>query len=799
MEEQINSNKTELWNLSVRDIFYKYLRFLPLFLLSLAFALLAAWVYLRYSTRIYGAAGTMIIKNEKSTSNDKVEDILTGNNRSQNIQSEMEILKSRPVMERVVNKLHLQFSYTAIGKIKEFNVYKQCPFLIEALAITDSSRAFSLKIKFDDKNSFRINNQPTVFGFGQTFEDGNGIFRFINNGNVNPGSEFEVKWLPTASVARIYASKVNVLPKTPGTGILSVGIQTTNAWLSADIVNQLMLQYDSMTVEQNNYSNDQIINFIDERLKILNRELDSIQLKLLAYQQKNNLIDVQSQSANYLEKIADADKAISEQQIKMSVADMVDTYLRDKKNQYSQAVVPSSLGIEDATLNELVSGYNKAQLERQAMLDANVPPANPVIKQLEGQIEKLRESVLENLKNIKSSYVEEIAAINRKSAGENSQLQQLPYKLKEYVDIQRQVNTKVALYSLLESKREEAAITRASTISNSSVIDNAVVSEAPVKPNKRAIQIIAVLIGIGIPALLIFIAEVINDKITTRYDIEKITNAPVLGEVGHSYSEKTLIVNKTSRSMVAEQFRIIRSNLQYVLPKIEKPIILVTSSVSGEGKSFISTNMGGVMALTGKKTIILEFDIRKPKVLSGLNISKKSGISNFLVGKAELQDLIIPVPDQEHLFLLPCGPVPPNPSELLLDPKVAELFEWLKGQFDVIIIDTAPVGMVSDAMTLGKFADCTLYLVRQGHTFKKQIALIDEMYKESKLPKISIIINDVKVKPGYGYYGYGRYGYGYGYGYGQKSAYYEEEGPTPGFFEKTINKLNPLKWFSKKK
>jgi capsular exopolysaccharide synthesis family protein len=271
--------------------------------------------------------------------------------------------------------------------------------------------------------------------------------------------------------------------------------------------------------------------------------------------------------------------------------------------------------------------------------------------------------------------------------------------------------------------------------------------------------------------MYIFFQEIINDKINTRYYIEKLTTASVLGEVGHSYSSSSMIVSKTNRSMVSEQFRIIRSNLQYVLNKVEKPVIMITSSFSAEGKSFITTNLGGVMALAGKKTVMLEFDIRKPKLFSGMKLSSKQGITNFLVGKAQMADLPIKIPGYDNLYGISCGPVPPNPSELLLDSRVEEMFEWLKANFDVILIDTAPVGMVSDAMTLGKFADTTLYIVRQGHTYKKQISLIDEFYHENRLPKISIVINDVKLKPGYGYYGYGRYGYGYGYGGG----YYEAE------------------------
>jgi capsular exopolysaccharide synthesis family protein len=248
--------------------------------------------------------------------------------------------------------------------------------------------------------------------------------------------------------------------------------------------------------------------------------------------------------------------------------------------------------------------------------------------------------------------------------------------------------------------------------------------------------------------------------------------------------------------MVAEQFRIIRSNLQYVLNKKEKAVILTTSSFSGEGKSFVSTNIAAVLALAGKRTIVLEFDIRKPKILSGLGIPKGPGITNYLLGKATLEEVIQPVGEYENLFVLGCGPVPPNPSELLLDARVEEMFTWLRANFDMVIVDTAPVGMVSDAMTLGRFADCTLYLVRQGHTFKKQVSLIDDFYQSGKLPRISIVINDVKLKPGYGYYGYGRYGYGYGYGYG---SYYEEEQQPLTRLERIINWFDFRKWFKKKK
>lgn len=798
MEEPVNSGKSELWNLSFRDLFYKYVRFLPLFVLSVAFALLGAYMYLRYTVPIYSVGGSMLIKNDQSggRGGDKLEDLL-GGNKSLNIQSEMEILRSRPLMQRVVDSLNLQFSYFVKGKIKTVNIYKQGPFLVNAVQIADRSKSFSFKIKFLNKREFRLNNGEKIFTFGQLIENENGVFKVEKNYDPIANNEYNVIWQPTASAAGVYAGAIQVIPRSPGTGILSIGMRTPNPQMGADIINKLMEEYSDYSVEQKKKSSDQTLAFIEDRLTTYGNKLDSVQRLYLDYQVKFNLIDATTQSGSYFDIISQSDKTINEETLKRNVADMVDEYLVDKKNTFKEVpVVPSSLGLDDPTLNGLVTSYNTAQLERQQLLDGNVPAANPIVKEATGQIEKLRMSIRENLKNIKSSLSNTVNRVRQRSGVSEAQLRAMPVKVKELAEIEGKVKTFQALYKLLQEKKEETAISRAATTSNSSIIDRAYPSSVPVKPKPRSIQLMAILLGIALPALFIFAGEVLNDKVSTRFDIEKITTAPILGEIGHSYSNSVLVVNKTTRSMVAEQFRIIRSNLQYVLNKKEKSTILVTSSFSGEGKSYVSTNMGAVLALAGKKTVILEFDIRKPKILSGLGMAKGPGITNYLIGKAELKDLIKPIPDHENLFVLGCGPIPPNPAELLLDQKVDDMFAWLKENFDVVLVDTAPVGMVSDAMTLSKFADSTLYLVRQGHTFKKQIALIDEFYKDQKLPKVSIILNDVKIKAGYGYYGYGRYGYGYGYGYG---SYYEEEVAPRNFLEKVIGWFDIRRFFKKSK
>jgi capsular exopolysaccharide synthesis family protein len=737
----------------------------------------------------------MVIKSEQAGSgrSDKFEDVFV-NDKAQNIQNEIEILKSRPLMQRVIDSLHLQFNYYAIGKIKTVNIYKQSPFFIHAINITDSFNTFSVKIKLLNDHEFRINSDKQTYSYGQTFKNAKGSFSLKRNPVYPAVGDYSVVWLPASSGARIYAGDLQIIPKTPGTGILNISMMTDNSQMGADIVNKLMDEYAIYTIEQKKESSDKILSFIDERLDVTGHELDSVRKVLVGFKERNKLIDAEIQTGNYLGNISESDKFINTQILEQNKADLVNVYLRDKRNQFNK--VPTSLSLQDGTLNQLINEYNKAQIERQQFLDANIPVDNPAVRETEGQIEKLRVNMLEAIKNINASITSTIGDTRKNSVANQAELQKIPGKVKEKMEIEQHELSLQNLYKYLQEKREETAITRASTISNSNIIDMAYSTDTPVAPNRKAIQILAILLGLGLPALLIFVSEILNDKVSTRFDIEKLTTAPILGEIGHSFSNKVLVVSKTTRSMVAEQFRIIRSNLQYILHKAERSTILVTSSFSGEGKSYVTTNMGAVLALAGKKTIILEFDIRKPKILSGLEILKGPGITNFLVGKANLPDLIKPVPEQENLFVLGCGPVPPNPSELLLDPKMDEMFAWLKANFDVILVDTAPVGMVSDAMTLSKFADSTLYLVRQGHTFKKQIALIDEFYIGNKLPKISIVINDVKIKPGYGYYGYGRYGYGYGYGYG---SYYDEEKPPMGFVERLLHRFGSKKNFTKKK
>lgn len=794
------TEKQELNKLSLRDLFFKYIKYLPLYVVFLALAGLGAWLYLRYTVEQFEANGTILIKNTDKNQSDKVEDLIEGKYKTQGIQNEIEMLKSKSLIEKVVEKLNLQFEYVGEGKIKDANIYKATPFVIEPLQLTDSQSVFTITVEFNSKSQFRVNRGSKNFDFGQAFKNKNGIFKLVKINIPRSGSKYRINYLPLNFRATQLAESIFVNPKYPNinTGIIAINAQTQNPYLAADIVNSLMQQYGIASIEQNNYTLDLTIGFVNKRLAVTTRDIDSLQKQLVALQRKNNLAIPQTQVEKYFSSNGQQEELILNRHLDISNLSQIQQYLRDKNNESYRLAMPSSLGIEDKTLNSLVNKYNDAQLEKRELIESQVPPDNPKILALNENIEVVRGSILENISNLKGSYEKTLSNVNFEKTKNKSQALTFPAKVTEQIEIERQLDSKLTLFKLLNSKLEETAISRASTISNSTVIQEAEPNKLPIKPDRRTVQLAAILIGLLIPTAIVFIKELFNDKVTTRNDIEKITEAPILGEIGHSYSEKTLIVNLTNRSLIAEQFRILRSNLQYIIGNKPKYTILVTSSFSGEGKSFISTNMGSVLALTGKKVIVLEFDIRKPRVLAGLEMSKRPGITNYIVGQSNLDDLIVPVEGVNNLFVLPCGPLPPNPSELLLDSKVAELFDALKAKFDNIIIDTAPVGMVSDAMTLGRFADCTLYVTRQGHTYKKQIALIDEMYNSKKLPHLTLIINDVKMPTGGGYYGsYGGYGYGYGYGEKNKSNYYEDEvKPKKKLSKQIIDSINPKNWFS---
>lgn len=788
----MNSKENESVKISARDFIMRYLRYLPLIVISISIALIIAYAYLRYTTPLYSARATLLIKTDKSSPKmgEEFSEVYFSGGRG-NLTSEIEVLRSLSLAKRVAASLVLQKKSYVKGNIKTTLNYPAGPLSLQVINLASPSQAATFDVNIVNDHEFTLGQaREKKYVFGQPFQYAGGTFSINKNDSLFKETQYKEQILTLESLESAafgVLAGLGVAPTKDQSNILSISYLSPDPVLAKDIINQLMNEYSKLNVEDKNQTASRTISFINERLNLITRELGDVEKDLQKYKQENNVINLSSQSELFLNNQSEIDKQISELEVKQRITTYLQEYIGDQKNEHE--IVPTSLGIDDQTLAELISQYNQFQLKLDAQLKTTTA-SNVTVKVLEGQVEKLRSDLLENLKNLKTSQDMQLNSLKQKNQQYNSKINSVPIKEKELLEITRQQGIKQSLYLFLLQKREETAISLAATVSNSQIVDGAIASGAPVKPSPGSIKFMAIFLGLVIPIGIIYVKELLNDKVGSRPDITRITDAPIFGEIGHSQDKEVLMVRKNKRDVVSEQFRMVRTNIQYMISNTSKPVILVTSTFSGEGKSFVSINTGAVMALAGKKTVVLEFDIRKPKIATNLNLSRAKGISNFLVSDIPVSSLPQQVPGVDNLYIVACGPIPPNPSEILLNEKMNELFAYLKQTFDVVIIDTAPVGLVSDAYTLGKYADSTLYIVRMGYTLKKQLHFIEELYSKNKLPKIGLLVNDIKASSHYyGYGNYGGYGYGYGYGYGQSNGYYESGSNGNGKIGKLFKRI----------
>jgi capsular exopolysaccharide synthesis family protein len=791
MSEEIIGNQRSKAAISPKEIIFRYIHFLPWVLISVAVALTGAYIKLRYTTPIYSVSGKLLVASQSpyGSGGDKFDDIFMMQQRVDKLNDEIEIIKSRNMATRVIRSLGLQKQVYSVGKIRTSVVYPGIvPFNFDILSIADSAAGFSVAITFIGDTQFRLNEQPQKHFYNETINLPNASFRITSNGkdrNIFGSTDYIVTWQPAENLASGLSGAINVGRVNEVTNVLNLSYATENPQLGVDVVNRYMSEYQQANMQDKKQIAANTLEFIDEQLDTVFHELGGVERNLQKYREKNKVYSPESQTQLFLDEYSKGNTEQAQMQVKLKVTDYLIGYLSNDKNQHN--VIPSTLGIEEPALLQQVTELNRLQLERETALK-NTPANNPRILAMESGIEKLRLDMIETLKNVRHTQMLAMEELTGKRSETNRAISAIPAKEKQLLEVTRQQNILQELYQYLLQKKLETAIASASTISNIKVLEPALNSGGPISPNRKGMYIIAIFIGLALPVGIIFLLEFLDDKIRGKSDVQQGTDAPVLGEIGHADGVGALVVTRNNRKIVAEQFRMVRTNLQYIIPKVEKPVLLVTSSFSGEGKSFISTNLGAVLAISGKRTVILEFDIRKPKIMKGLGLHERKGITNYIVGSAGLNEIIHPVPDVENLYVISCGPVPPNPAEMLLQGRVDELFLELRKQFDAIIIDSAPVGLVSDAVTLGRYADGTIYIVRHKYTLKKQIQMVDDIYRQKKLPHLAIVINDISSRGGYGgYYGYGSYGYGYGYGVnGNGGGYFDNGTPARKGWRKWI-------------
>jgi len=796
MEQEANEEKIDF-----QEILFKYLIHWPWFVGAVIICLLGAWLYLHIATPIFNISATVLIKDDKKgggagmaseLENLGLNGLVTS---SQNIDNELEVLRSKTIAKEVVIDLGLYISYTDEDEFPAKDIYKTSPVQVNLIPqeaeLLDKSMivemalqpqgGLDVKVKVgDDKYQKHFDKLPAVFpterGTLAFFQSPDSL---ISKATEDIDSEKKVRNI-TATIdqplhmARLYCKSMTIEPTSKTTSVAIISLKNSSLRRGQDFINKLLEMYNINTNNDKNEIAQKTAEFIDERIGIISKELGSTEENLETFKRNAGITDLTSEAQIALTGNAEYEKKRVENQTQINLVEDLRKYMRG--NEYE--VLPGNIGLQDAGLVSQIDRYNEMLVERKRLLRTSTE-SNPTIINLDTSIRAMKMNVEVTLERTLQGLLITKADLDREASRFSRRISDAPSQERQYVSIARQQEIKAGLYLMLLQKREENAITLAATANNAKIIDDAIADTIPVSPRGRITYLIALILGVGIPVGIIYLINLTKFKIEGRSDVEKLTSAPIVGDIPLTDEKQGAIaVFENQNNLMSETFRNIRTNLQFMLDN-NKKVILVTSTVSGEGKSFISGNLAISLSLLGKKVVIVGLDIRKPGLNKVFNISKREqGITQYLANpEKNLMDLVQPSDVSKNLYILPGGTVPPNPTELLARDGLDKAIETLKKNFDYVILDTAPVGMVTDTLLIGRVADLSVYVCRADYTRKNEYTLINELIDGNKLPNLCTVINGLDLKrKKYGYYyGYGKYGkyygygkrYGYGYGYGE--------------------------------
>lgn len=788
-EEQVN----------IQELLFRYLIHWPWFVVSIIICIACAWGYLRLTTPIYNISATVLIKDEKkgggaSMSSDLEKMGLEGFvSSSSNVDNEIEVLRSKSLSREVVNNLGLFVTYMDEDEFPSKELYHTSPVLVslthqeadklpgrmEINMILQPTGALGVQITVGEKEYRKqFDKLPAVFPTDEgtvAFFANNDTLSAVCPENITKERHITAFINRPFSVLKEYVNSLSIAPTSKTTSVVVISLENTNTRRGRDYINKLLEMYNINANNDKNEVAQKTAEFIDERIGIISKELGSTEQDLENFKRSAGITDLSSEAQIALTGNAEYEKKRVENQTQINLVMDLQRYM--KGNEYE--VLPSNIGLQDATSAGAIDRYNQMLVERKRLLRTSTEN-NPTIINLDTSIRAMRTNVqatldatLKGLQITKEDLAREASRYSRR-------INDAPTQERQFVSIARQQEIKSGLYLMLLQKREENAITLAATANNAKIIDEALADDNPISPKKMLVYLAALVLGVGLPVGVIYLIGLTKFKIEGRADVEKLTSLPVVGDIPLA-DEKTgsIAVFENQNNLMSETFRNVRTNLQFMLEN-GKNVILVTSTISGEGKSFISANLAISLSLLGKKVVIVGLDIRKPGLNKVFNIPKKEhGITQYLTNTtANLMDFVQPSDINKNLFILPGGTVPPNPTELLARGGLEKAIETLKANFDYVILDTAPVGMVTDTLLIGRVADLSVYVCRADYTHKAEFTLINELAENNKLPNLCIAINGLDLnsrKYGY-YYGYGKYGkyygygkrYGYGYGYGEK-------------------------------
>ncbi|MEZ4802646.1 MAG: polysaccharide biosynthesis tyrosine autokinase [Gelidibacter sp.] len=742
-------------------------------LLCVLIALAIAFTYIRYSTFEYQANASIKLKQDENSK--KLSEIsaiqnygIFANDYSKVI-DEVEILKSRSIIAQVVKDLNLNIQYFVTGKVKAQEVYTDPPVNISFFA-SDSviglyHQSIFIKILSDNQYELsKINNnkilefekgETSLHNFGDKAKSGFGEFVLTPNPGVygsTPGSYVEIKLSPLSSVVENYLGKIKV-EMSKESNVIKLSLKEEIKEKARMILDKLIEKYNQDVIKDKEEVIKVTSDFITNRLDVVSNELEQVDFTAETLQKNNRLTALASQSNIYLESERQNETKIIETANQLQLVD----YMKDHLAEHNKPsdLLPADVGIADNSVSQLTKSHNDLVLQRNRLIK-NSSEKNPTIVNLDNQINALKENLNQSLSNIRTANNITLNTLNQEDARISGQIYSAPGKERQFRDIKRQQDIKESLYLYLLQKREETAISLGMSSSNAKVIDPAYTLDDPVSPKTKIIYLAAILLGLFVPISLIYASDLIDTKIHSKDDLTKYLSAPYIGDIPKS-SNKTRLVKKVDYSPKAEAFRIIRTNVDFMLQDVDKhcKTVFVTSTTSQEGKSHTSINLATSFSFSEKRVLLIETDIRVPRVNDYLNINSKKGLTDFISDKSlSINDVTTKLEGNPFLDIIPSGTIPPNPAELLMSDRVKYLFDHVKKDYDYIIVDTAAVGLVTDTLLISKYADIFLYVVSANNIDKRQLHIAQTMYIEKRLPNMAILLNGTEHKKGYGY-GYG--------------------------------------------
>ena len=759
------SNKKE--DSSVLQVISTYLPYWPLFVFFLILSIGSAILYLKITIPKYEASATIIIKDEKKGYDDsKLMESLDLINTKKIIENEVEVLQSRTLMNNVVKKLHLYAPVFQSGKFISTTAYTAAPIKIEVLNPDSMMYIENVDIRYDKKSGLVILNQNFRGNVNQWLKTPYGTLKFVPNKNYDgaiSNESYLFSLYPVKNVTAGILGSLKVSASSKLSSVIDLSYRDESPKVAEDVLNELIVSYGDAALSEKNSLAKNTLSFIEERLNIVSKDLDSIERKLQQYKAGRNAVDISKQGQLYLENVSSNDKKLSDLNMQVGIMDQLEKSASSPGN---IGMLPSTLGVNDPVLNQQMTSLSTLQMQYDK-LKSTVAENNPLLLSINEQINQIKPTILNNIQSQRKSLEKNRGSLYTTGGMYNSVLSSIPQKERQLVEISRDQNIKNGIYSFLLQKREESELSYASTLSDSRVVNYAQASNSPVSPKKIIIYIIAIAVALGIPLLYISSKEALSPKILYRNEIETLTNIPIIGEIAFNKSNDKLVVEGGKRTFIAEEFRKIRVSLLYLGINADHRKILITSSISGEGKSFIAANLASSISLTGKKVVLVDLDLHNPGLGGFFNIERKPGVSDFLIGTKKMDEIISKIPGNNHLHYISSGTLQQDPSELLENGEISKLINYLDENFDAVIIDTAPVVLITDAYLLSKLCDTTLYIVRHKVTPKILVKRIDENILINPIINPGIVFNGVK-KRGFFKSNYG-YGYDYVYTYGKKN------------------------------